>query len=256
MPKSNIDLSSCYELLGLEVGCSAGEVRKARRRLGAKWHPDKFSDVKSVVQATAKMREINTACDALLTAIEGSSSARASARPPRNDARSPRWTTPEDDFGPSQPPGAQWDNWRPGWPPPRAPHATATKRRSAPVGAKVSLRTTFRAVLDYAKVGLSLAGLLASIFFWCGLAIYAGEKALLSNSMTAPAYRLFNRGRPYFDEWPPDVGVRTASPPRDVSAHAPTTLGTQLGQRMRNKRSGETWSWDGARWNLVQDTSQ
>ena len=37
-----------HQELGVDVGASLGEIKKAYRRLAAKWHPDRNSDPQAV----------------------------------------------------------------------------------------------------------------------------------------------------------------------------------------------------------------
>jgi curved DNA-binding protein CbpA len=53
----------CYRILGLSVGASGEEVKKAYIRLVKQWHPD----INKSPEANKKMREINRAYEILTT---------------------------------------------------------------------------------------------------------------------------------------------------------------------------------------------
>lgn len=56
-----------YEVLGVEKSASASDIKKAYRKLAAKWHPDKFvgKDEAEQREAESKMKDINEAYDIL-----------------------------------------------------------------------------------------------------------------------------------------------------------------------------------------------
>ncbi|WP_298439254.1 J domain-containing protein [Geobacter sp.] len=66
------DLKRCYELLGLERGASAGEVRHRFRELVSRWHPDRFSgDPERLREAEERLRLIIEAHRRVVAQLEG-----------------------------------------------------------------------------------------------------------------------------------------------------------------------------------------
>jgi hypothetical protein len=60
------EISRCYQVLGLEIGSSQEEVKRAYRDLVRVWHPDRFShDERLQVVAQDKLKEINGAYETL-----------------------------------------------------------------------------------------------------------------------------------------------------------------------------------------------
>ena len=45
-----------YEVLGLQKGASADEIKKAYRKLALKWHPDKWSQASDAEKKTAEAK--------------------------------------------------------------------------------------------------------------------------------------------------------------------------------------------------------
>ena len=60
-------LSDNYKILGLTVGCSQSEVKKAYRRLAKENHPDRFSEPAKKRQQESRMAEINAAYEDILS---------------------------------------------------------------------------------------------------------------------------------------------------------------------------------------------
>ena len=56
-----------YEVLGLQKGASADEIKKAYRKLALKWHPDKWSQASDAEKKTAEanFKEVAEAYDVL-----------------------------------------------------------------------------------------------------------------------------------------------------------------------------------------------
>ena len=60
------ELSKCYELLGVNPGVSAQELKTAHRDMAKVWHPDRFShDPRLQQKAQEKLKQINEAYDQL-----------------------------------------------------------------------------------------------------------------------------------------------------------------------------------------------
>ena len=57
-----------YETLGLPLGASKADVKKAYRKLAVKWHPDKHVTDKDI--ASAKFQAIQKAYDSLMSTDE------------------------------------------------------------------------------------------------------------------------------------------------------------------------------------------
>ncbi len=54
-----------YQVLGVNPGASEEEIKHAYRTLAKKWHPDQYANTPQYDVAMEKMKEINTAYDAL-----------------------------------------------------------------------------------------------------------------------------------------------------------------------------------------------
>ena len=54
-----------YQVLGVSPGASEDEIKHAYRTLAKKWHPDQYANTPQYDVAMEKMKEINTAYDAL-----------------------------------------------------------------------------------------------------------------------------------------------------------------------------------------------
>ncbi|MDB6123316.1 MAG: heat shock protein DnaJ domain protein [Pedosphaera sp.] len=66
LPALMDEVSRCYQLLGLEVGSSQEEVKRAYRDLVRVWHPDRFAhDERLRIVAQDKLKEINGAYETL-----------------------------------------------------------------------------------------------------------------------------------------------------------------------------------------------
>ena len=64
----SVELSKCYELLGISPGASAQELKTAHRDMAKVWHPDRFShDPRLQQKAQEKLKEINEAYDQLVS---------------------------------------------------------------------------------------------------------------------------------------------------------------------------------------------
>ena len=74
-----------HEELGVDVGASLVDIKKAYRRLAAKWHPDRNSDP----QAVRRMQRINHAYRRLCEWLESGDEGDASA-PPDEPPASPK----------------------------------------------------------------------------------------------------------------------------------------------------------------------
>ena len=59
-----------YDVLGVPLGASKDECKRAYRKLAVRWHPDKHPDGDVRVEAEAKFKEIQRAFDALMTTDE------------------------------------------------------------------------------------------------------------------------------------------------------------------------------------------
>lgn len=98
-----------HEELGVDVGASLGEIKKAYRRLAAKWHPDRNSDP----QAVRRMQRINHAYRRLCEWLESGDDDDASA-PPDEPAAPPKPAAQAKPQAKSQPKAkkAWWErNW-------------------------------------------------------------------------------------------------------------------------------------------------
>ena len=72
----SVELSKCYQLLGISPGASAQELKTAHRDMAKVWHPDRFShDPRLQQKAQEMLKEINEAYDQLV-------SGKAKRRPP------------------------------------------------------------------------------------------------------------------------------------------------------------------------------
>jgi DnaJ domain len=68
------DIKRCYETLGLTLGASEEDAKTAYRDLVQVWHPDRFSHNPSLQKkAEEKLKEINSAYEAVKTRIANSS---------------------------------------------------------------------------------------------------------------------------------------------------------------------------------------
>ena len=77
-------LESSYKTLGLRRGASLDEVRKARRKLALKWHPDLFQDPELQQKANRRIQQINAAYSYLAKVKGQTGSATTSQKqPPR-----------------------------------------------------------------------------------------------------------------------------------------------------------------------------
>ena len=62
----SVELSKCYELLGVSPGVSARDLKTAHRDMAKVWHPDRFShDPRLQQKAQEKLKQINEAYDQL-----------------------------------------------------------------------------------------------------------------------------------------------------------------------------------------------
>lgn len=59
-----------YDVLGVQLGASKDECKRAYRKLAVRWHPDKHPEGDARVEAEAKFKEIQRAFDALMTTDE------------------------------------------------------------------------------------------------------------------------------------------------------------------------------------------
>ena len=59
-----------YDILGVPLGASKDECKRAYRKLAVRWHPDKHPEGDARVEAEAKFKEIQRAFDALMTTDE------------------------------------------------------------------------------------------------------------------------------------------------------------------------------------------
>ncbi len=93
-----------HEELGVSVGASLAEIKKAYRRLAARWHPDRNDDP----QAVWRMQRINAAyrqlCDWLSTGGSGTQDTHRKA-PPESQAEPP----PDADEPPARRKRAWWE---------------------------------------------------------------------------------------------------------------------------------------------------
>lgn len=94
MSTADVFDSDPHEELGVDVGASLVDIKKAYRRLAAKWHPDRNTDP----QAVRRMQRINKAYQHLCDWFESDEADDPSA--PAADARRPRQEAPE----PTEPP--------------------------------------------------------------------------------------------------------------------------------------------------------
>ncbi len=61
------EVAEAYYLFDLEPDVTEGEIRQARRKLAARWHPDRFEhDERMKVKATEKLKQINQAYELLM----------------------------------------------------------------------------------------------------------------------------------------------------------------------------------------------
>ena len=87
----NVEVTECYDLLGVSPGASPEELKVAYRDLAKVWHPDRFlHDPRLQEKAQEKLKEINEAYDQLR-----SGRAKRQSQPPAstNERRTPpiRW---------------------------------------------------------------------------------------------------------------------------------------------------------------------
>ena len=59
-----------YDVLGVQLGASKDECKRAYRKLAVRWHPDKHPEGDARAEAEAKFKEIQRAFDALMTTDE------------------------------------------------------------------------------------------------------------------------------------------------------------------------------------------
>ncbi len=63
--KKEVGKLNPYQILGVKPGASEEEIKQAYRTLAKKWHPDQFANTPQYDVAMEKMKDINTAYDAL-----------------------------------------------------------------------------------------------------------------------------------------------------------------------------------------------
>ncbi|MBD6614538.1 tetratricopeptide repeat protein [Komarekiella sp. 'clone 1'] len=63
--RDDLDINHAYEILGLELGASPAQVKRAYRKLVKIWHPDRFFDQDQKQEAEEKIKQINVAYNKL-----------------------------------------------------------------------------------------------------------------------------------------------------------------------------------------------
>lgn len=62
-----------FEILGVPRSATAEEIKKARKKMAKKYHPDNFANEKDKADAEEKMKEVNAAYDALMNKQDSAS---------------------------------------------------------------------------------------------------------------------------------------------------------------------------------------